>query len=215
KDKSLVSYETLEWSENQQLRLNNAVIKKLQSEKRSFEDEVKNYFINKLIDVTVGAKLNEKIDEILKKSPAGVRIAYEAATMVVDISKLYNEIEAHNKGLSLKQEELKIGFALEALGIRSSMIVSNSGEVTITKADMNPVETRARIAWAKKIFKKYNTNKKLTFNFTTYLNIYYYGIGDYNRGWNKLSDKEQNEIREKFRDSEDIDNFNELFGGEE
>ncbi|RDU22846.1 hypothetical protein, partial [Anaerosacchariphilus polymeriproducens] len=212
KDKSLVSYETLEWSENQQLRLNNAVIKKLQSEKRSFEDEVKNYFINKLIDGTVGAKINEKIDNILKKSPASVRIAYEAATMVVDISKLYNEIEAHNKGLSLKQEELKIGFALEALGIRSSMIVSNSGEVTITKADMNPVETRARIAWAKEIYNKQKSKeRKLKFDFTTYLNIYYYGLGDEKKGWSNLSDKEKQKWREMYNGCKEISNFNDLF----
>ncbi|RDU24142.1 hypothetical protein [Anaerosacchariphilus polymeriproducens] len=203
--KSKVSYIVLPWDENHQQRLNQAMIKELQSKKKDFESEVKNYFKDKI----VGAIIEEAKKRIPLPGPAQVAIG-----VAYDIVILYKETEEWNADISQKQNTLSIGDVYKALGIKATMVYSETGGASITAAKIDPVETRARIAYAEDLYnKEKKTNEKKKFNLKTYMQIYENGYRKNRRGWFNLTDKEKEKWREKYKNctEEDIKNIKNFF----
>ncbi|RDU24139.1 hypothetical protein [Anaerosacchariphilus polymeriproducens] len=78
-----------------------------------------------------------------------------------------------NANISQKQNTLSIGDVYKALGIKATIVYLETGGASITAAKIDPVETRARIAYAEYVYKK---TKKLyensKFDLKKYMQIY-------------------------------------------
>lgn len=200
-------YRVYPWNDDHQQDLNREMIKDLQSQKKDFEEEVKNYFVDKAI-----SKIKDELkDKLLKNVPSGATLALGIAQ---DIITIYQNTEKWNDEKSKEQNNLSVGDVYKALGIKAAISYSDESGVTVEAAALDPVETRARIAFAKSLFDNQKNNYPGSkFDLETYTNIYDKGYGSVKRGWDELTDVEKNQWREQYQDctEEDIKNIQGFF----
>lgn len=200
-------YKVYPWNDDHQQDLNREMIKDLQSQKKDFKEEVKNYFVDKVI-----SKIKDELkDQLLKNAPSGTG---EAIGIAQDIITLYQDTEKWNAEKSKEQNNLSVGDVYKALGIKATISYSDESGVTVEAAALDPAETRARIAYAKSLFDEQKDDiPGSKFDLSTYTKIYDKGYGENKRGWDDLTDKEKNKWRQKYKNSteEDLKNIQGYF----